>query len=123
MREMSNAAPSVWSLFSGGPKELVTPPRGTIHGLDVLRSLAVVLVLSGHVAVDYADRHGSFLLEKFPLFTFGWTGVDLFFVLSGYLIGKQLWRELQRSDTLDVPAFLVRRGLRIWPLYFFFVAM
>lgn len=98
-------------------------PPGTIPGLDVLRGLAIMLVVSLHVAGDYAAEHGHFPLERFPLFHFGWTGVDLFFVLSGYLIGGQIWRELLRTSTIDVPTFLVRRGLRIWPLYFFFIGM
>src|SRR5262249_16177994 len=59
---------------------------------------------------------------SFTLFRYGWTGVDLFFVLSGFLIGRQLQRELQRRGTVDVPRFLLRRGLRIWPLYFAWVA-
>jgi peptidoglycan/LPS O-acetylase OafA/YrhL len=108
--------------FSGGARELVSAPAGTIPGLDVLRTLAILLVISGHVAGAYAERHGHFALEKLPLFYFGWTGVDLFFILSGYLIGRQLWKELHRTGTIDVPTFLLRRGLRIWPLYFFFVA-
>src|SRR6185503_14347995 len=40
---------------------------------------------------------------------------------SGFLIGRQLQRELQRSDTVNVPRFLFRRGMRIWPLYFAWV--
>jgi peptidoglycan/LPS O-acetylase OafA/YrhL len=43
-------------------------------------------------------------------------------VLSGYLIGRQLWAEYNRRNTIDVPVFLVRRGLRIWPYYFAFIA-
>lgn len=57
-------------------------------------------------------------LYNFPLFAFGWTGVDLFFVLSGYLIGKHLWHELKTKGTIDFFGFFIRRGLRIWPLYF-----
>jgi peptidoglycan/LPS O-acetylase OafA/YrhL len=48
-------------------------------------------------------------------------GVDLFFVLSSYLITELLLRERILSGGLDVKAFYVRRILRIWPLYFFFV--
>ena len=52
-----------------------------------------------------------------PFVRWGWTGVDLFFVLSGLLIGTQLWRELDRTGDIRVGRFLLRRGLRIWPLY------
>lgn len=112
----------LWSLWRGGPRELFHPPRGTVGGLDFLRSLAILLVISGHVAGDYASRHGHFWLEKLPIFDFGWTGVDLFFVLSGYLIGRQLWKELHATGSIDVPGFLIRRGMRIYPYYFAFTA-
>jgi peptidoglycan/LPS O-acetylase OafA/YrhL len=46
-------------------------------------------------------------------------GVDLFFVLSGFLIGGQIWRELKCEGSLNVPRFIIRRGYRIWPLYLF----
>jgi peptidoglycan/LPS O-acetylase OafA/YrhL len=50
-------------------------------------------------------------------------GVDLFFVLSAYLITELLVREKVRRGSLDVKAFYVRRILRIWPLYFFFIGV
>jgi peptidoglycan/LPS O-acetylase OafA/YrhL len=48
----------------------------------------------------------------------GGFGVDLFFVLSSFLISELLLREKDDSGTLDVKAFWMRRILRIWPLYF-----
>ena len=50
-------------------------------------------------------------------------GVDLFFVLSAYLITELLLREKELLGTLDLKAFYVRRVLRIWPLYFFFLLL
>lgn len=50
-------------------------------------------------------------------------GVSLFFVLSAYLITELLLREKEMVGTLDVKSFYVRRILRIWPLYFFFLAL
>src|SRR5690242_12425872 len=49
--------------------------------------------------------------------------VDLFFVLSSYLITELLVREKETRGFLDVRAFYIRRILRIWPLYFFFIAL
>jgi peptidoglycan/LPS O-acetylase OafA/YrhL len=46
----------------------------------------------------------------------------LFFILSGILIGGQLWKELKASGTVDVRRFILRRGFRIWPLYYSLVA-
>jgi peptidoglycan/LPS O-acetylase OafA/YrhL len=50
-------------------------------------------------------------------------GVDLFFVLSAYLITELLFREKEQRGTLDVKGFYVRRLLRIWPLYYVFVPL
>jgi len=62
------------------------------------------------------------LTLRSPFVRFGWTGVDLFCILSGLLIGTQLWKELRDSGTVDVGRFILRRGLRIWPLYYFLIA-
>ena len=45
----------------------------------------------------------------------GWVGVDLFFVLSGFLIGGLLFREYRKYGALSFPRFFVRRGLKIYP--------
>lgn len=104
--------------------DLVVAPRGQIPSLNALRTLAVLLVVAGHFAdfgkIEYPALSGAF---DSPIFRFGWTGVDLFFVLSGFLIGRQLWREYERSGTIDFKRFVLRRGLRIWPLYAAFVLL
>ena len=51
----------------------------------------------------------------------GWIGVQLFFILSGFLITTLLLREEQRTGRIDLRAFWMRRILRIWPLYYFVV--
>lgn len=102
---------------------LLRRPKGQLASLDVLRTCAVMMVVWGHTVVSYhkaGGGHGA--LSGFRLLGSGWIGVNLFFVLSGYLIGKQLWREWGRDGTIDFYAFFLRRGLRIWPLYFFFLA-
>jgi len=50
-------------------------------------------------------------------------GVDLFFVLSAYLITELLLREKRQFGKINVRAFYLRRILRIWPLYFFYIAL
>lgn len=103
-------------------RSLFIPPPGTFPSLDALRTAAIVLVIGNHLAVGGSELAPS-PVWSFPLFRYGWTGVDLFFVLSGLLIGRQLQRELQRTGEVNVPRFLLRRGLRIWPLYFTWVAL
>lgn len=83
-----------------------------IPGLDLLRALAIVWVMLFH----------SFLVGGLgPAFDwlsrFGWAGVDMFFVLSGFLIGTQVLRPLRRGDGLALGAFYARRAWRILPAF------
>ena len=85
-------------------------------GLDLLRALAAVLV------VCYHGGNFGFILPH-DLQRFGWIGVDLFFVLSGYLIGGQLLAPLARGGEVDLRRFFWRRALRILPAYLVVLAV
>jgi len=89
--------------------------------LDVLRGLAILLVLFRHSIVPWSYAGLAMPLSRF-LYYLGWTGVDLFFVLSGFLIGGLLFKEIRATGRLDIRRFLLRRGLKIWPGYFALVA-
>ncbi len=83
-----------------------------LPGLDLLRAVAVVWVMLFH----------SFLVgglgEDFAwLSRYGWMGVDIFFVLSGFLIGRQVLQPLARGEGLELAAFYARRAWRILPAY------
>ncbi|MGN6353575.1 MAG: acyltransferase family protein [Parafilimonas sp.] len=78
---------------------------GYIKSLDGLRAIAIILVMSFHAEITH----------------FGWLGVQLFFVLSGFLITGILWKEKQNTEStlsFKFKKFWVRRSLRIFPLYF-----
>ena len=109
---------SLVGLFQGAIQDLRKPPRGQIPILDFLRSLAILLVMNGHLTADFVKEHGSNLYSRIPFVANGWIGVDLFFVLSGFFIGTQLWKELRDRGTVSLGRFMIRRGFRIWPLYF-----
>jgi peptidoglycan/LPS O-acetylase OafA/YrhL len=85
-----------------------------IASLDGLRGLAVLLVLIVH----FGRGGHHFLLFKpwFYLADFGWSGVDLFFVLSGFLITRILLS--QKKDNNFLLNFYARRALRVFPLYY-----
>lgn len=91
-------------------------------GLDVLRGIAILLVLFRHPVIHGVDA-GVLAPIAAGTERFGWTGVDLFFVLSGFLIGGLLFKELRTTSRLDVRRFLIRRGLKIWPGYFALLAV
>jgi len=88
-----------------------------ILALDGVRGLAIILVLILHLTrSSYAHTQSILLNGVIAFCTFGWAGVDLFFVLSGFLITGILF------DTLNGPSFFLnfyaRRFLRIFPLYY-----
>src|SRR5262249_36837588 len=82
--------------------------RVRLPELDVLRGIAILLVLMAHQPVPKAGQ----------LARFGLTGVDLFFVLSGYLIGGILLAERYSRGQVGVKQFYLKRALRIWPPYY-----
>ena len=89
--------------------------RPRVVFFDVLRGIAVILVLGRQMAAPAPDvsgllKHGANLWIQV-----GWTGVDLFFVLSGFLVSGLLFTEYQRHGSVDVVRFLVRRGFKIYP--------
>lgn len=85
-------------------------------GLDLLRALAIALVLVYHCSIF------GFNLPA-EVHRFGWIGVDLFFVLSGYLIGGQILAQLQQSGGFQFGRFYARRALRILPAYLVVLAV
>jgi peptidoglycan/LPS O-acetylase OafA/YrhL len=90
--------------------------------LDALRGIAILLVLFRHpVIVSDSPSVSIWWPIARALQTFGWTGVDLFFVLSGFLVGGLLFNEIHRTGRLDVRRFLIRRGFKIWPSYFLLI--
>ncbi|MGA2232637.1 MAG: acyltransferase [Tepidisphaeraceae bacterium] len=98
-----------------------TSQKNRVPQLDFLRGIAILLVLFFHTLVS-PDAAGMFRPIAAPLARFGWTGVDLFFVLSGFLVGGLLLKEIKKTGRLDIPRFLIRRGLKIWPGYFALLA-
>jgi peptidoglycan/LPS O-acetylase OafA/YrhL len=117
---LSAVVTSLLPALREGVLALVRPPSTNVAALDVLRSAAILLVFTGHYVEAFQVNPA---MQDFAIFRWGWTGVDLFFVLSGFLIGSQLCKELDRTGRIRIGRFLLRRGLRIWPLYYAFVAL
>jgi peptidoglycan/LPS O-acetylase OafA/YrhL len=93
----------------------ITPRRTA--GLDTLRACAIALVFMYHYMVFVSHRPTFGWLS-----TAGWAGVDLFFVLSGYLIADQLLRGVQGGQRLSLWRFYARRALRTWPAFWVVLA-
>jgi len=92
--------------------------EGRANGLDTLRALAISLVFAYHYMV-FVSREETFGWAS----VVGWVGVDLFFVLSGYLIANQLFAGIARGGRLSLAAFYARRALRTLPVFWFVLAL
>ncbi len=80
--------------------------KNRLRKLDFLRGIAIILVLLRH---QYLFKYG---------YTMGWIGVDLFFVLSGFLVSGLLFKEYIQFGNINVKLFLIRRGFKIYPIYY-----
>ena len=79
-----------------------------LRELDFLRGIAIILVLFRHVPVFEFTKN------------MGWIGVDLFFVLSGFLVSGLLFKEYIKFGNIQPKLFLIRRGFKIYPVYYLF---
>lgn len=82
-----------------------------INSLDLLRSIAILLVLMAHIIYGFGAPDNLAPLQL------GGIGVDLFFVLSGWLLGSVLFQELT-NDRIDIGRFWTRRWMRTLPAYY-----
>jgi peptidoglycan/LPS O-acetylase OafA/YrhL len=91
--------------------------------LDTLRAVAVFMVLGRHILSIPED------LPALPAIIFngwrevGWIGVDLFFVLSGFLVSGLFFSEYKSRGTIRPWRFLARRGFKIYPPFYVFLAL
>ncbi len=101
----------------------------TIHlkGLNGIRAIAALSVIIAHITgelqnfglddsifgLDSNGVRASILMASY--------GVTMFFALSGFLITYLLLIEKKKKDSIDIKKFYIRRILRIWPLYYFYI--
>ncbi|MBI1301307.1 MAG: acyltransferase family protein [Alphaproteobacteria bacterium] len=79
--------------------------------IQILRAVAIIQVVFLHLSVGFSEFGSIFV----PLFTdFGWLGVRLFFVISGFIIAKTI------QDQANFKIYILKRYLRVFPLYFIF---
>jgi peptidoglycan/LPS O-acetylase OafA/YrhL len=97
--------------------DLPAPREAPRHKyLDALRGVAILLVMGRHNFMA-PERAGVLQPIAEVWHHFGWAGVDLFFVLSGFLIGGLVFQELKAHGSFDARRFWLRRALRIYPAY------
>lgn len=91
-----------------------------LPGLNGIRAIAASSVIIAHIAAHLVENG---LFEKSYFGNFGGYAVTLFFTLSGFLITYLLLKEIEKKSDIDVKKFYIRRILRIWPLYFFYILL
>ena len=98
------------------------PEPSRLVALDALRALAVLLVIGRHLRIPYSLSPSSPTRVLADVWQRGgWIGVDLFFVLSGFLVSGLLFREHQQHGKVSLGRFFVRRGLKIYPAFYVFL--
>lgn len=90
-----------------------------LPGLNALRFFAAFLVIVTHIELLKGQLGFSNSWKFLEQFNLGGLGVYFFFVLSGFLITYLLIHEKEKTGTIKIKAFYIRRLLRIWPLYYF----
>ena len=91
-----------------------------LTGLNGLRAIAAISVLFAHMSERLVEK--GFLKTNY-FGHFGGYSVTIFFTLSGFLITYLLLKELEYKSNIDIKKFYIRRILRIWPLYFFYLIL
>jgi peptidoglycan/LPS O-acetylase OafA/YrhL len=99
-----------------GTAEPVWLWRGEIPSLNGLRAASILMVLVSHLA-----HQGTLVPNVWYLCELGHLGVDMFFVISGFLITLLLLREHRRTEAISLKQFYIRRAYRILPAYAFFL--
>lgn len=98
-------------------QNITLPASKKLLGLDHLRALAITLVLLYHYRMF---AHPQWVDD---VIGFGWTGVDLFFVLSGFLISSQLFEQMAKGKAISLSEFFIKRFFRIIPPYLLLLAI
>ncbi|RHX83852.1 acyltransferase family protein [Leptospira stimsonii] len=103
-------------------KDIISSRESEIKPLNGLRAFAIIFVILNHYTIGFKG------IVTLPaplelLYLNLWSGVDLFFVLSGFLISKGLWENWKEDSRINFKSFYIKRTLRIFPAYYFFLTV
>lgn len=101
----------------------ITRPSSHLNALDGLRGIAILMVVLHHAAVPILAAHRTDFPAALGLLLNGWLGVDLFFVLSGFLIAHHICNRYLDGQKFQWKNYLMRRVLRIVPAYYGVLAL
>jgi len=128
----SNTAPETTTFkkaftFKDNFKSIYTRRASNYASIDGIRAISIILVLIFHVFLVYQLSHPTHDINSIMQeLGYGWAwaingdkGVDVFFVMSGFLISSILLREIAKEGEIDLKRFYLRRYLRLTPAYYF----
>jgi peptidoglycan/LPS O-acetylase OafA/YrhL len=90
------------------------------RSLDILRGIAILATIGAHQQIDNHSGFAGWMARNWH--DYGTLGVPLFFALSGYLVAGLIFGELASRGAFDAKRFLIRRGFKIYPAYYAFLA-
>jgi peptidoglycan/LPS O-acetylase OafA/YrhL len=100
------------------PHKLAADLPSRIPSLDGMRAVSIGLVLISHLMYSSGSRNAHLATAAGSL---GGFGVEVFFVISGFIITHLLLKESDRTGTISLRNFYIRRAFRIWPAYYVFL--
>ena len=101
MKRVCNLGQSIVLSLKKYTQDLFVPPKKQVPVLDGVRTMAILLVVGLHSNVHIINSGlETAVFAGIPPFQGGWIGVPLFFILSGYFIGSQLWSEFEKTKKL-----------------------
>ncbi|MFL5729495.1 MAG: acyltransferase family protein, partial [Cytophagaceae bacterium] len=93
--------------------------QGRIPSLDGFRTISIVLVMIAHLT--FSSSIPDWMQTILKNFSLGDLGVRIFFVISGLVITYLLLKERSKTGHIDLKAFYIRRALRIFPAFYFYL--
>ncbi|MDB2705309.1 acyltransferase, partial [Pseudomonadota bacterium] len=113
--------------FKDNFRSIYTRRSSNYASIDGIRAISIILVLIFHVFFVYHLSHPTYnITDILQQLGSGWAwafngdkGVDVFFVMSGFLISSILLREVAKEGKIDLKRFYLRRYLRLTPAYYF----
>lgn len=94
------------------------PVQKNLQFIQLLRGIACLLVLLLHITMTFSETYHTYFLWNF--FKFGGCGVDIFFVLSGFIITYSNRQHI--GEVASIPKFIKKRAIRIFPIYWIIIS-
>ncbi|QQX89572.1 acyltransferase (plasmid) [Cupriavidus necator] len=97
--------------------QTISAERGRSIELDFVRGVAIIMVMGMHFHT-VTTGYPLLAVIEYPFKQYGREGVNLFFALSGFLVGGLLLRQYAQGGQVDAGLFIIRRIFKIWPAYY-----